>query len=226
MSFGPSQAQKNANNTAGGITEQANANSGNATSQGNTNLGTGGANINSGTNFLNTLLNGNAANTSALLAPTIAQNRTTNQNTLQSLNTLMPRGGGRSGTLFNAAYAPSVNTQNLFNNARTTAATTLPQIGLGQQGIGTNLLNAGNTALNTASTTNSNLSQQLLQQQQMQNQLFSSLGSGLFGLATTPLSGGTSLLGMGVNGLGNLFGGASQPNVIPQSPYNNPGWLS
>jgi len=195
MSFGPSQAQKNANNTQNGITQTSLANSGTELGQGTSALNTGAGNVNSGTNFFNTVLGGNSANTSALLAPTINQNRQTNQQTLQALS-----------TLFNAAFAPSANTQNYFNSARTTAATTLPQIGLAQEGIGSGLINSGNSALNTGATSNSSLNQTLTQQQQMQNQLAGLFGSGLFGIGAAPIPGlqGGSILGSlaGLVGLG------------------------
>lgn len=196
MSFGPSQAVKNANNTQSGITNQAIANSGTANAEGTSALNTGAGNVNSGTNFFNTLLNGNSANTASLLAPAINQNRATNQNQIQSLSTLMPRGGGRSGTLFNAAYQPSVSTQDAFNSMRGTAATTLPQIGLAQQGIGTNLFNIGNSALNTGAQSNVASAQQLNANQNRSDNLVSGLAGSLFGLATTPFGGGSSANGL------------------------------
>lgn len=208
MSFGPSQAQKNANNTQGGITQQAIANSQNLNNLGGQQLNTGGANVTSGTNFFDTLLHGNAANTSALLAPSIAQNRATNQQQIQAINTLTPRGGGRSGTLFQAGFEPSVANTNLFNTGRIQAAQTLPQIGLAQQGIGTNLFGTGTAALNTGSSSNANLAQQLLQQQQQQNSVLGGLGSGLFGLLTAPFGGGSSILG-------KIFsGGGTNPGIF------------
>ncbi len=146
------------------------------------------------------MLNGNQANTASVLSPTLNADRAQNQQQLQSLSTLTPRGGGRSGTLFGAAYQPSASIQNLFNSGRTTAATTLPQIGLAQQGIGTNLFGAGNQALNTASGSNATNLSSAMQEQQMSNQLISGIGSLVGGLALAPVTGGGSLFG-------NLIGG-------------------
>lgn len=201
MSFGSSQAVKNATNTQSGLVQDATANSGNQIASGNTNLNTGGSNITSGTNFLNTVLNGNQANTSALLQPNIDQIRGANQQQLQALSTLSPRGGGRSGTLFNASYAPNQQIQSLFGNARTTAATALPQIGLAQQGIGTNLLNTGNSALNTANTGAATGINSQLQIQNRSDAIDSAIGNGILSLATLPFgaaggAGSGGLLGM------------------------------
>lgn len=199
MSFGPSQSVKNDQNSLGGITQTAEANSSNLNNLGSTALSTGTGNVTSGTNFWNTLLNGNQANTTALLAPNIQANRDQTQNNLQSVSTLMPRGGGRSGTLFGTAMAPTTSLQNLFNTGRTTAAQTLPQIGLAQQGIGTNLFGAGNNALNTATGATSTNLQGALQAQQMSNQLAGGIGSLIGGLALAPVTGGGSLFGNLIN---------------------------
>src|SRR5277367_690442 len=108
MSFGPSNTSKAAsNNLAGASNVALNQLAPAEISGANTNLASGAGNVGQAGNFFSTLLNGNQANTSALLQPNIDQIRGANQNAIQSLSTLMPRGGGRSGTLFNAAYAPN-----------------------------------------------------------------------------------------------------------------------
>lgn len=198
MSFGSSQAVKNSTNTQAGLVQNATANSGAQIASGNTNLNAGTGNINSGTGFLNTVLNGNQANTSALLQPNIDQIRGANQQQLQALSTLSPRGGGRSGTLFNASYAPNQQIQSLFGNARTTAATALPQIGLAQQGIGTNLIGAGNNALNTATAGANYGAQDQLAIQQRSDNLVGGIGKTLMGLALAPVTGGGSVFGNAV----------------------------
>jgi hypothetical protein len=205
VSFGSSQSVKNNQNTLAGATNQATGNSTNEINSGNTQLNTGGQNITSGTNFLNTALNGNQANTTALLQPNINQIRQANQQTLQGINTLSPRGGGRSGTNYAATFAPNQQIQSLFGNARTAAASALPQVGLAQQGIGANLVGAGNNALSTGVQGANASTQNALQVQQMSNQIDAAIGSGLFGLATTPLGiggtsgGGGSILGSVIN---------------------------
>ncbi len=202
MSFGPTQAQQNTNNQQTAITQKAVDNSTLANSNGAGLLKIGGDNTAQGTNFFSRILNGNSADTAATLQPSIDQIRSgTNQN-LQQLSTLMPRGGGRSASLFSAAMAPQQQIQNLFNTTRTAAATTLPQIGLQQGGLGTNLFGIGNQALSTGAGSNAELSQALAQQKQQQLALTSALGGGLFKLATTPFGGGSA-----GNGLLGLFGG-------------------
>lgn len=212
MSFGPSQAIKNSQNQQGGITEQANANSGNLNALGDTSLAAGTGNVTSGTNFWNTLLNGNQANTTALLAPNIQQNRDQTQQNLQSVSTLMPRGGGRSGTLFGTAMAPTQSLQNLFNTGRTTAAQVLPQIGLAQEGIGTNLFGAGNNALNTASGSNQALNSSLWQAQNRSDAIGQGIASTVTGLALAPVSGGGTLFG-------NLIGAKPAACWIAEAIY-------
>ena len=120
-------------------------------------LNTGAGNVTAGTNFLNTILGGNSANTAAALQPNISQITQGAQNNMNAINTLTPRGGGRSSALFGQSFAPQAQISNLFNSARTNAATALPSIGLQQQQLGTNLFGVGNQALNTATGANSSL---------------------------------------------------------------------
>ncbi len=202
MSFGPSQAIKNNQNSQAGITNQANVNSGALNNLGGGQLATGAGNVASGSNWFNTILNGNQANTASLLAPSLNADRAQTQSALQSASTLMPRGGGRSATLFNLNMQPTTSIQDMFNNARTTAAQALPQIGLQQQGIGTNLFGLGNQALNTASGSNQALSQSLWNTQNRLDSLVSGLMKGILGLATLPFGGGTTA---GAGELGGSF---------------------
>ena len=196
-----------------GASNQATANSGSEIASGNASLGAGSQNINSGTNFLNSILNGNQANTAATLQPNINQIRQSNQQQLQGISTLSPRGGGRSSTLYGASYAPNQQIQSLFGNARTTAATALPQIGLAQQGIGTNLIGAGNNALSTGVQGANASTQNALQVQQMSNAIDQAIGGGLFGLASLPVSGGGSLFGNLASGVLNGGSGVTPPGT-------------
>ena len=195
MSFGPSNTTKTAENNLGGVSQQATANSTAELGQGQNLLNLGQPNVQSGTNFFNTLLNGNQANTAATLAPSMQQIQQGNQNQIQSLSTLAPRGGGRSGTLFGASYAPAQQIQGLFNQVRTAAPGALTQTGLAQQGLGANLFSIGNQPLQTAAGASGTLGNLGQQQQQMGNQLLAGLGGGLFNLATAPMTGGGSLFG-------------------------------
>ena len=202
MSFGTNNTSKTAENNLGGASNLALNNLFPAvTSAGQGELSTGGENVASGTNFLNSLFGGNAANTGAALQPSVDQLRAGDTNTLNAMNTLMPRGAGRSGTLFSQSFLPNQQIGNLFGQARTQAATALPQIGLQQQGLGANLYGIGNQAIGSSVGANSSLGQQGFQAQNINNNLFSGLGSGLFGLATTPFGGGSA-----TNGLFGMLG--------------------
>ena len=180
-------------NAESGAASQAVTNSSNQMSAGNNLLGTGAGNVTSGTNYFNTLLNGNAANTQAMLQPNIDQINQANNNTVASSSALMPRGGGRFGTLFSSTYAPNQQIQSLFNGARSGAASQLASLGLQQQGLGANLFNTGNQALSTGLSGYGALTGQNQYNTAQSNSLLSNLGGSLFGLATTPLGG--TLLG-------------------------------
>ena len=196
MSFGPSNTTKTAQNNLAGVSNVAlNEQYPAVTAAGSNLLNLGNQNTQAGTNFLSTLLQGNAANTTAALAPNIAQTQGNNTNLLNAINTLTPRGGGRSSALFSQSLAPSNQITNLFNSGRTTAAQALPQIGAGQTGAGTNLFGIGTNTLGAATGANSSLQQGGLQQQQISNNLASGVGAGLLSILGLPLSGGTSVLG-------------------------------
>lgn len=207
MSFGASNTTKTANNNLSGTSNLAlNTQFPQVTAAGGNLLNLGNQNTAAGTNFFNTLLNGNQANTAALLQPNIDQIRQGTNANLNAISTLMPRGGGRSGALFGQSFAPQSQIQNLFNPMRGQAAAALPQIGAGQTTAGSNLFGIGNQALNAATGANVPLMQSGLQQQQMSNQLASGLFNGLFGLATTPFGGGSAM-----NGLLGLIGPQPKP---------------
>ena len=113
--------------------------------------------------YFQQLLSGSPAATTSALAPDISRIRDTSQQALQSTSTLAPRGGGRSGTLFNLPFQQQAQTSGLYNMVRPMAARGLLDVGglfgnlglgtagvgLGAAGVGTNLLNAGNYAAGT-----------------------------------------------------------------------------
>lgn len=228
MSFGANNTTKAATNNLGGVSNLATNNlfpavtgagsdslkAGTGTIEAGKNLVAGGAaTAQPGIDFFKTILAGNRGNTTATLQPNIDQIREGSTGSINAINTLMPRGGGRSAALTTQSFAPQKQIQDLFNTSRTTAATALPQIGLqqqqlglgqqgvgvSQQGVGANLFNIGQGALGTAGGVNSNLAEIGQKQQQISNSLFSGLGQGLFGILTTPFGGGSAangLLGM------------------------------
>ncbi len=208
MSFGPSNASKAASNNLAGTSNLALNNLyPQVTQAGGNLLNLGNQNTQTGVNFFRNILGGNQAATTSLMQPDIDRIRQANQGTLQSVSTLMPRGGGRSGTLFNAAYAPNQQISNLFNTDRAAAATALPQIGAGQTSAGTGLFGLGGNALNSATGANSADLNYQLEQQKLTNTLWGGLGNGLFNLAMTPFGGGSGLFGM--------FGGGGGGGGVP-----------
>lgn len=174
MAFGPSK-QTSAAMT--GLQD----NAGTTSAAGGNLLNLGGENTTAGTNFFRTLLNGNRADTTAVLQPNIDQIRQGQQQTMQAVNTLAPRGGARSSTLFSLPFQANSQIQSLFNPMRSAAATQLTNTGLQQSNLGNNLFSTSNTG-------NSNLGNLGIQQQKLSNDLMSGLGGGLFNLFTTPMS--------------------------------------
>lgn len=145
-------------------------------------LGQGTANLQTGANFFSTVLNGNKANTAALLQPDINRIRESTQGALQSASTLMPRGGGRFATLFQQPFAAQRQINDLFSGVRAGAAGNLAGIGGQQAQIGT--ANA------------QNLFENAMAQRQYHDAMMAKLGQGIFGLATTPFGGGTATGGL------------------------------
>lgn len=187
MSWSPGNTTKAAENRLAGATEQAqNVLWPAAFGTGTKELGAGADTVQSGTNWLQTILGGNQANTTAALQSSIDQIRSGTSGTLNAINTLMPRGGGRYGALFGQALAPQSQVQNLFNTARTTAAAALPQIGLQRMGVGTNLFNIGNSALGNAGNMSANLARLGQVDTARSDAINAAIGQAVFGLATTP----------------------------------------
>lgn len=201
--FGASNNAKNATNQMQYVANNAISTADALGGKGSSLLNLGNANVSSGTNYFNTLLHGNQANTAALLAPDVARIRGANQNALQAISTLSPRGGGRESSLFQAAYAPTNAITNLFNTQRGTAAGNLANIGLQQGNLGANLYGIGNQYYGTGLGADQAISSAELARQQLKMQGYSGLGQGLFNLATTPLgSSGRTIAGR----IGGLFG--------------------
>jgi hypothetical protein len=169
---------------------------------GQQNLQMGSTNTGQSGNYFNTLLNGNRANTTAMLQPDINRIQGAQQGTLQAASTLMPRGGGRSGTLFQLPFQGNSQIQSLFGGARSGAAGQLGQLGLGQGGLGANLFGQGTSALNSSNQANEAMSELALRQKQMSDQKVAGLANGLFSLLTTPFGGGA----MKGTALGSIFG--------------------
>ncbi len=137
-SFGPTDQMNQAFSTLG-------ANNTAASGAAVPNVNSGTSNLAAGANFFKTILGGNQADTSALLQPDINRVNNANQQTLQAVSTLTPRGGGRSASLFALPFQGNQQIQQMFNGARAGAASQLPQIGSAQGSLGSNLFNIANT---------------------------------------------------------------------------------
>ncbi len=173
-SFGPTDQMNQAFSTLG-------ANNTAASGAAVPNVNSGTSNLAAGANFFKTILGGNQADTSALLQPDINRVNNANQQTLQAVSTLTPRGGGRSASLFALPFQGNQQIQGLFNQARTGAASALPQIGSAQGSLGSNLFGIANQGAGE-------LVQGGQRQQQITSALQQGLGNGLFNLFTTPVS--------------------------------------
>ncbi len=137
-SFGPTDQMNAATNT---LTANNTAASGAALP----NVSAGTSNLASGANFFRNILGGNQADTTALLQPDINRINAANQQTLQGVSTLTPRGGGRSSSLFALPFQGNQQIQSLFNGLRGQAAQALPSIGAQQGSLGSNLFDISNT---------------------------------------------------------------------------------
>jgi len=188
----------------GPAVNQLQSNAATTANQGGNLLNLGNANTNAGANFFKTILGGSAADTSALLQPDINRINAGNQQTLQATANLTPRGGGRSSTLFQLPFAGQQQIQSLFNNARSTAASALPQIGAGQTSAGTNLFNASTGAAGDQGRI-------ALEQQQINNLLRQGQGAGLFGLLSMPGGPFSKIPGLGGFGIPGAAPGGTPP---------------
>jgi len=162
MSFGPTADTSKALGTLGTTSGYAGANAPNL--------------FGSGTNYFQTLLNGNQNQTQALLQPDINRIKGAEQNTLQGISTLTPRGGGRDASLFSIPFAANTQIQNLFNPVRSNAASALTSAGSNLFGLGT-----------TAATSQANISQQ---QQQFADQMRMAIAKMGLGAASNLFTGG------------------------------------
>lgn len=207
MSFKPNQAEKDANARQAQIADVGLKNAELATGAGTGMLNLGNANTQAGTNFFNTILNGNRANTTALMAPNIQAARQNAQDALSSATNLSPRGGGRTGSLFETMLAPNRALTEQFNMFRGQAAPQLTQVGLQQSGQGAGLMGQGMQGLSLPANIMGDQRDYQNKLRQQSNQFWSGLGGGLFNLATIPLGGATGLGGSStaLGKLGGLF---------------------
>lgn len=194
MSFKPSQTQQNAQQQQLALSKQAIDQSGKAMETGQGLLNLGGKTVTPATNFFSILGGGNTAAIQSALRPNIDRARQAQQSTLQNISTMLPRGGGRSGALFDASYAPSRDIGQSFDSARMSAFPALAQIGQQQQSMAPGFFGLANQGLGVGGQMQSDVVGQEQRQQQMKNQFWSQLGSGLFGIATLPFGGSSRSL--------------------------------
>jgi len=187
MGFGKSKQEKSALSTMGDISSQFQGLGTQQAATGQSLIGAGTRNVDLGTNFFNTLLTGNAANTAALLSPQVNQMRDLLSTNLTQASTLMPRGGGRTASLFDIATRPTGAITDMYNQARMMAPQFLTNTGLSQIGSGANVFGTGTSALGSALTGQGNIFQNEFQARQAKLKSFMDLGQGIFNLASTPM---------------------------------------
>jgi len=95
--------------------------------QGILNQGVG--NVNAATGFFSPLLNGNRAQMTNMLAPEIGQINQANQQKMNEIATLDPRGGGRNSALVQQEFAPLEQTNQLLQTIRPQAAGQMGALG-------------------------------------------------------------------------------------------------
>lgn len=185
MAFGRSTQAQQAEGANMSIAGTATQNSKTAQDSGVGALSTGTQQVQSGANFFNTVANGNRENSTAMLAPDINRLRDSNTQALQAASTLMPRGGGRTASLFGRPLATNDAVNSLYTGVRSGASSQLAQIGQGQQSLGANLFGIANSGLNTAGNINSsNLNYERQRQADINNAAIGYAGAGtraLFG---------------------------------------------
>lgn len=154
----------------------------------------GAGNLQGGAGYFQTLLNGNRANTTQLLAPQIQQTQQQFQRALQTGSQLDPRGGGRAATLFNLPSQASSSLLGAYDTIRPQAAQQLAQIGQAQGQLGAQATGLGNQAFGLANQGAGGG----LQNQLAVNQATQQAGAGI--------AGGISNILKPIN-WGNIFGG-------------------
>lgn len=180
---------------------------------------TGAGGLNSGLNNLSpvanwfqTIMNGNKQATLNQLQPQIQQIQQGQNTALQTANTLAPRGGGRSATLFDQPFEAQKQIAGQYAGARAGAPGGLQAAGTAQGALGSAAAGAGSQFGNVANTSNNNLLNYGLNQQQQANQQATSAG-GLFGKLIGPLlnfiPGVGPLLSAGIGAAGSLFKGSN-----------------
>jgi len=113
--------------------------------QGYINTGTGGVNQSMG--YWGDILSGNKAQMAQALSPELQASNAQFQNSRNALNTFAPMGGGRASAMGQLPFQQAQTNANIIASLRPQAAQQLGQLGMGQQnfgmgqqGIGSNLL--------------------------------------------------------------------------------------
>ena len=215
--------QKQSNNLLNYNAQNATNLSNNATGEGNSDLSTGLGFLGNAQNglgqagsYFSNLLSGNSAATTSALAPDISRINDQNNNLLTAGSTLAPRGGGRSSQLFEQPFRAQSQISGLYNGVRPQAAQGLTQLsgvqgqlGLGEAGLGTNLLNTGINALQAGTNAASAFGSSANSQKQQQNAAGMAGGLGIASLLSSIPGLVTSLGAAGGGGFGGLYGGYS-----------------
>lgn len=192
---------------------------------------TGAAGLNSGLNNLNpvanwfqTIINGNKQATLNQMQPQIQQTEGGLNTALQTNTSLAPRGGGRSGTLFDLPFEAQKQIAGSYDAARAGAPAGLQSAATAQGALGSSAAGAGAQFGQVGTGANNNLLNYGLNQQQ-QSYTQAQQNGGLFGkligpLLSAALPGVGGLISSGIGAIGKSFANNSSGGV----PGDNTGF--
>jgi hypothetical protein len=194
---GRTNDQKQANNLLNYNAQTASRNSGTALNTGLNYLNQFSNNLQGPTNYFQSLLSGNQAQSTAALAPNINQIQGQQNQALQSASNLSPRGGGRSSTLFNLPFQAASQISGLYNSLRPQAAQGLESIAGMEGNMGSNLVDIANRFLQSGTQASglygSQAGQQSLQQQQNAQRIMNLLTTAMSKIKLPGFGGGGGL---------------------------------
>ncbi len=178
-------------------------------------------------NWFQTILNGNKAATLNQMQPQIQQVQGGQRTALNTANTLNPRGGGRSSTLFDLPFEAQKEIAGQYAGARAGAPAGLQGAATTEGALGASAGELGSTYGQVGTQANNNLLNYGLEQQK-QAQVQAVQQGGLFGKLIGPLlsliPGVGPPISAGVGGLGSLFKGGTGNSGTSITGSNASNW--
>jgi len=168
-----------------------------ATPSGENQITAGSKNLNTASDFWNTLLSGDKTKIGQVLAPEISTITGQTQQQIDSNAEFGNRSGGTNATLNTLQTTKNSEIQNLIDSLLPQAATQVAQIGTAQEGAGLGVLGTGESAFSTVGAQSTDI---LPTQYKMQQQIQSAIISSLIDAASMGVNAGTG--GAGFAGFG------------------------